>query len=97
MRVQLRTAKLNPLEETIIVTVKLDLIQVLEQNPSHADARVRGLTTSSFTDSQFATLEVVEELRQEVKTFQVTVQNMQATHKGESKPLEGKKMVLNMD
>ncbi|KAL7880306.1 hypothetical protein SRHO_G00025600, partial [Serrasalmus rhombeus] len=78
LRIQLRTAKLETLEEAINVASELELIRGLEQSPSKQPTQVL-VNTATVLDSQMHTLlGVVEGLRQDVKTLQNTVKNLQS-------------------
>ena len=76
LRVSLRSAKPITLEAAIGLAAELELIKGLESGLT-PDARVRGVVEKPASDERINTLlGVVEGLRQEVQSLQVTVQAM---------------------
>ncbi|KAL2087309.1 hypothetical protein ACEWY4_018368 [Coilia grayii] len=79
-RITLRRAKPNTLEEAIDLAAEIELLKNLEQNHLIGDAKVRGVVVEHEpkSDEQMTVmLGMVEELRQEVKSLRITVNDMQ--------------------
>lgn len=80
LRIQLRSARPATLEAAINLASELELIRELERSQITPEMKVRGVSNNNPNDTQMAILlETVESLRQEVRTLQVTVQNLTKT------------------
>ena len=77
LRVSLRSAKPPTLEAAITLAAELELIRGLEGGSMALDAKVRGVAEKPAHDEKITSLlGVVESLRQEVKSLQITVQSL---------------------